>query len=164
MSTPMMKPRALAAALLTLTLGIGVLAGIAFDRLVLLPTGAEAAEVGGAAPPGADPTRLMARGGPGQAPDARYLDFMVRELGLSEDQQLEVESILQRQQERIHELTRETRPQIRQVAVETRAAVDSVLTPEQRRRLQELREQRDRKHEGTRGQRPGSPPTERGRF
>jgi Spy/CpxP family protein refolding chaperone len=159
MTRPTTKPRVLAAVLLALTMGIGVLAGVALDRLVLLPQGAEAATP---QPASTDSAPRQPRMGPGGPPDARYIDFLAREVGLTAEQQREIEQILKRQQERINELTRETRPQIREVARETRAAVDEVLTAEQRQRLQELRVQRDRMHE-QRGQRQGPPPGNGGR-
>jgi hypothetical protein len=136
---PESRPRAVAAALLVLALAVGMLTGIAVDRLVLLPRGLVAGEV---APPAA----------PGEANDGwhrprpagdRYLDFMVRELELSAEQRRQIETILQRQQERVQEITRDTRPQIHAVARETRASIDEVLTPAQRERFKELRARRD---------------------
>jgi Spy/CpxP family protein refolding chaperone len=152
MTSDTRRPRALAAALLAFTMAFGVVAGIALDRLVLLPAGAEAAVV---EPRSGVPERDRPRGRiPGPAADARYLDFMASELDLSPEQRARVEEILRRQQERVQEITRETRPQIRALARETRAAVDSVLTGEQRERMQELRARRDRMHKGAHG--PGN--------
>jgi Spy/CpxP family protein refolding chaperone len=146
MTNPNTKPRALAAILLGVAAAIGLLAGVVLDRLVLLPRGAIAAE--SPAPETTDrrgPGEPVRRGPP--PPDDRYLEFLSRELSLSAEQRAQVEEILQAQQERVLEITSQTRPQMRAVAQETRAAIDEVLTLEQRERVAELRARRDRMRE-----------------
>lgn len=146
MTNPNTKPRALAAVLLGVAMAVGLLAGVALDRLVLLPRGAIAAE--------ATSPQATDRSGPGEPerrgpprPDDRYLEFLSRELNLSAEQRAQVEQILQDQQDRVLEITRQTRPQMRAVAQETRAAIDEVLTPEQRDQAAELRARRERMRE-----------------
>jgi Spy/CpxP family protein refolding chaperone len=152
------RPRALAAVLIVTMLALGAVAGIAFDRLVLLPRTGYAGEV----TPQADTSRMEGMGprGPGamggRVPGDRYLRHLADELDLTEEQRARIDAILTDQQERVLEITRESRPRIREVAADTRAAIRDVLTPEQQARLEELRQQRDRRgghHGGGPGER-----------
>jgi Spy/CpxP family protein refolding chaperone len=142
-----LKPKAMAGLLLVLAMGVGLVAGIAVDRLVLLPrTGYAAAATDRIAEVPAGDRRSSPRGERRGAPGyhgagERYLMHLERELGLTPEQKARIEALLHQQQERVMELTRETR---RELARETRSDIDSVLTADQRERLRELRRQRDR--------------------
>jgi Spy/CpxP family protein refolding chaperone len=144
MRDPNLKPQTMAGLLLVLAMAVGVVAGVAVDRLVLLPrTGlASAAPQDRPSETARGPEvgpRGERRGAPHHGLGERYVQHLERELDLTPEQRARLEAILLRQQERVMELTRETR---REVARETRASVDSVLTDDQRERLQRLRRQR----------------------
>ncbi len=141
------RPRALAAVLILSMLALGAVTGIALDRLVLLPRSGYAGEV---VAPG-DTARSDGHGSRGtgmlgsRIPGDRYLRHLTDELDLSEEQRARIDAILVDQQERVLEITRESRPRIRAVADDTRAAIRGVLTPDQQARLDELRQRRDRR-------------------
>jgi Spy/CpxP family protein refolding chaperone len=142
-----LRPKAMAGLLLLLAMGVGLAAGIAVDRLVLLPrTGYAAAATDRIVEAPTSDRRPSLRGERRGAPGhhgagERYLMHLEHELNLSPAQKAQIESLLHLQQERVMVLTRETR---RELARETRSAIDSVLTGDQRERLHELRRQRDR--------------------
>jgi|GEM_PF-3185006 len=146
------RPRALAAVLIVCAVFVGAIGGIAFDRFVLLPRAGYAGEVtpAPAEPPQGTSDELVAtRTGhqPGQRPSAeRYLRYLEEELDLSEEQRQRLAVILGNQQERVMEITRESRPRIRAVAEDTREAIQDVLTPAQWERFQEMRQQRERRN------------------
>jgi Spy/CpxP family protein refolding chaperone len=157
------RPGVMAGALLALAVAVGFLAGIATDRLLLVPRASFAAEP---APRAGDDPRLDGRGergeriGPGRMGGGRYLEVVARELELTDEQRARLDEILREQQARMAEITRETRPRMQEVARDTREAIHNVLTPEQKARFEELRGQRDRRmgpREGVRRPRPDGP-------
>lgn len=126
-------PRLTAALLLTLVALVGVLAGVALERLVLAqPAGAAPAVTAPPPRPADDEPR------PGALMRRRFFEQMGRELELTPAQRVRIDSILVAQQQRVRELQRELRPRFREITRETRLAIDSVLTPEQRARIREL--------------------------
>ncbi len=125
-----------AAALLLATLVLGTIGGVALDRWLLRPA-AHAAGPRPAIPRRAgdqrfDPTRMRAEFG-GQ---------LARELGLTAEQRLRVDSILQRQQSRSRLLMRQMAPELQRLADSTRAELREVLTADQWERMQQLRLER----------------------
>jgi hypothetical protein len=150
------KPRTLAAVLIVCAIAFGALSGIVFDRLVLLPRAGYAGEVTPVADTMAHQTserRGQHHGMPagGRPSSERYLLHLETELGLTGDQRERVARILSDQQELVMEITRESRPRIRAVADDTRAAIQEVLTPEQWERFQEIRQNRERRGGGPHG-------------
>lgn len=123
------------AALVLLLVGIsGVLAGIALDRTVLRPQPAERAAV-----PGMSRRELPRRQDEFRA---RFAD----ELDLTAEQRRIVDSLMDRQLAELRALRLGSQPRVESVIRQTRRAIDSVLTPEQRDRLAELsRERRQRR-------------------
>jgi Spy/CpxP family protein refolding chaperone len=93
----------------------GGVAGIALDRVVLLPLRFDGPRV---------------EHGPGRHPP-RDRDFRKRfahELGLSQEQQTRIDSIMDRQGRELRAVRRGVQPQL-----------DSILTPEQRKHAEEIR-------------------------
>lgn len=74
-------------------------------------------------------------------------EAMARDLGLTADQQMRIDVILDEQQQRMREIMRETRPQTRALLKETRARIEEVLTPEQRERWEAMHAERHRDRE-----------------
>jgi Spy/CpxP family protein refolding chaperone len=126
----------------------GGLAGVALDRLVLLPH--------------------MFRGpgfghehGPGGRRDPEFRARFARELGLSPEQQIRIDSIMERQGRELRAVRGQVQPTLDSIITRTRSQLDSVLTAEQRKKAQEIR----RKHPRPPGmfgpgRPPGGPPPE----
>jgi Spy/CpxP family protein refolding chaperone len=115
----------------------GGLAGVVMDRLVLLPRRFEgpAFEHG----PGRHPPR-----------DRDFRRRFAQEVGLSEQQQTRIDSIMDRQGRELRAVRRQVQPQVDSIVVRTRRELDSVLTPEQRQKAEEIRRRHPRP--------PGPPP------
>jgi Spy/CpxP family protein refolding chaperone len=145
-----MSARTQAVVLLALVATSGALAGIVADRIIT-DRGAASADRRG--PPGNGPWRWEAR------PDARYAERLTESLELTSAQGNAIDDIVAEEQVRVRQLTEEVQPRFRAIADDTRERIESVLTPEQRRRLGTLREQRMRMmREGARGSRGEGPP------
>jgi Spy/CpxP family protein refolding chaperone len=141
MKTLTTGPRMLAALLLVFAVAVGFLGGILVDRLLLAPPESQAVPAPAPGPrPAGEP-----RGSRGPGDRARYLDFIDRELALTAEQRGRIEEILRAQQERMDEITRESRPLIRALAEQTRERIQQTLTPEQQARFEALRRERDRR-------------------
>jgi Spy/CpxP family protein refolding chaperone len=135
--------RAQAVLVLALVASLGALAGIIGDRMLADAPPQPPAPAFDRPDPGPGPG-----GGPGQA--LRYAQQIGVLLDLSEDQRARIDSILDVQQGRARELTRE----LRGVTEETRRQVEAVLTDEQRTQLRTLRQQRLRRPDGPPPRRP----------
>ena len=119
---------------------VGALAGVALDRLVLLPRGC--VRLGGG------PTH----GGPGllheQSPERqeatrqRFGARLARELELTPAQKIRVDSLLGRQMAELRNVRREVGPRLRQLMSSFRDSLDAVLTPAQRDKFREMRKRR----------------------
>lgn len=129
----MADSRGRVALLLTLTFAAGAAAGAAADRLGVLPGAARAGEVR------EGPERHVH--GPGRTTIERFAD----ELGLTEDQRGEIETILERHRASMREIWHEVRPRYRALVDSVRTEIEAVLTPEQVREYRALLEaKRDR--------------------
>lgn len=121
---------------------IGVLGGVVLEHTVFHPSWRGHGwrqSVGG---PGM--FHGMHRGGP------RLMDDrMARALALTPAQRTQVDSIMSQSMRRIEQMQQQIRPQMRGIFTETRARIDSVLTPEQRTRLRELFPRRGRERGDT---------------
>jgi Spy/CpxP family protein refolding chaperone len=128
-----MKPstgaRTRAFVLLALVATSGALAGVVGDRVL-----SDRAAVRAAAPPAP----------PGPRGEARYAERLVGQLELSPAQADAIDEIVAEEQVRVRELSEEVQPRFRAIADDTRDRIESVLTPEQRQRLRELRAERMR--------------------
>src|SRR4051812_48755815 len=99
---------------------VGGFAGVALDRLVLLPH-----MFGG---PGFGPGH-----GPGGPPrDREFRARFARELGLSSDHQTRIDSIMDRKGRELRAVRGQVQPTLDSIIARTRRSIDSVLTPEQR--------------------------------
>ena len=116
----------------------GGLAGVALDRLVLLPHMFRRHGFGH-------------EHGPGGAPrDPQFRARIAKELGLSPEQQIRIDSIMDRRGRELRAVRVQLQPTLDSIITSTRRQVDSVLTPEQRKKAEEFR----RKHPRP----PGPPP------
>ena len=137
--SPHLSGRLLAVLVLLLVALAGGLAGVALDRLVLLPK--------------------MFSGprfehGPGRHPP-RDRDFRKRfagEVGLNGEQQVRIDSIMDTQGRELRAVRQQVQPQIDSIVSRTRRQLDSVLTPEQRKKAEAIRRRHPRP--------PGPPPGE----
>lgn len=100
----------------------GVAVGVAIDRMILYRHYRAA-------------WTMEAPSSGAQAAVARQL---ARALDLSPVQQAQVDSIIARQMTAYDVLRREYQPRVRALMVDTRAAIDSILTPPQRERLRAM--------------------------
>jgi Spy/CpxP family protein refolding chaperone len=132
------RPRGpvLAALVLLLALFVGGVAGVALDRHVLLP-------------------RMFRHGFqhfPGRPPprDREFRNRFAKEVGLSAEQQTRIGSIMDRQGRELRAVRSKVQPQLDSIIGRTRRELDSVLTPEQRQKAQEIRRRHPRP--------PGPPP------
>jgi Spy/CpxP family protein refolding chaperone len=71
-------------------------------------------------------------------------DRIARQLALTPAQRARVDSILARNLRDIEQVRQDVRPRMREIFARTRAQMDSVLTPEQRTKLDELFQRRRR--------------------
>jgi Spy/CpxP family protein refolding chaperone len=139
-----------AALVLLLVAFAGGVAGVAVDRLVLLPR-----MFGGPGLHGHGP------GGPG-GPPPRNREFrkrFAREVGLSPEQQTRIDSIMDRQGRELRAVRIKVQPQLDSIITRTRRELDSVLTPDQRKKAEEIRKRHPRPPGPPRGEfGPGPPP------
>jgi hypothetical protein len=103
----------------------GGIAGVAVDRLLLLPHMFH----GG-------PGERHGRGGP---PGEDFRKRFARELGLTADQKSRVDSIMDREMRGVREVRATVQPRLDSMIARTRRELDSVLTPEQRKKADEMR-------------------------
>ena len=137
------RPRGpwIAALVVLLALLAGGVAGVALDRLVLLPGRA---------------WRPDGEHGPGRRPprDREFRTRFAREVGLTPEQRQRVDSIMERQWRELRAVRRQVQPQLDSIIGSTRRALDSVLTPEQRKKAEQIRRRHPRP--------PGPPPGAQG--
>lgn len=128
----------LAGLLLLLAVFVGVVVGVALDRRVLLP---------------------RAFGGPGGhhgrfgRPPVAFLDRIARELELTPDQRLRVDSILDRSTREICAVKGEVQPRLDSLFTRMRRELESVLTPDQRAKAEKFK----KKHHPPNWRGPGGP-------
>jgi Spy/CpxP family protein refolding chaperone len=105
----------------------GGLAGIATDRLVLLPHMRGGADFG------------RHHGPP--PPNHEFRDRFAHDPGLTDDQQVRIDSIMDRQMREVRAIRREVQPRVDSIISGARRELDAVLTPEQRQKAELLRKQ-----------------------
>jgi Spy/CpxP family protein refolding chaperone len=86
-----------------------------------------------------------------------FLRRMQKELGLTPDQQKQVDVLIKESQERTRKLMEPVSPQLREELQRTREAFRDLLTPDQRKRFDEIQKQQRLQHEPKR--QPAPPPT-----
>jgi hypothetical protein len=150
------RARLMAVAVMFAVAGAGVVGGISIDRWMIKegvvqvrgprdsrggPGDRSRRGGGGGRPPGPPG---MDRGGPfgGPGERQRFTDFLTRELDLTTEQRVRVDSIVGRQVTEIHAIWEQMRPRMDSVVGGARGEIERVLTPEQRTKFAELRERR----------------------
>jgi Spy/CpxP family protein refolding chaperone len=69
-------------------------------------------------------------------------DWLARELRLSPTQRARLDSLMNRQRDEFRALREETRPRFDSITARTRRALDSVFTPDQRRKMDSITSRR----------------------
>ena len=129
------QSRLMASAVLVAVLIAGGAAGVLIDRMFLLRPGGRY----GNRPPMGDMGR---RGGPPSGEGRRrFSDRIAKELGLTPEQQVKVDTIMTRQFEGMRKASASVQPRIDSLVLAAQASMDSVLTPEQREKVKLLRQQ-----------------------
>jgi hypothetical protein len=141
-------PRVVAALVVALALVSGVLLGIASDRLLLLPGARRHGNVTmrGPSAPGFLFGPSESGRGPGRPSELTadmVTDRLARELDLTPEQRVRVDSIVTRRMAQRRTLMAPVRERMRQLFDSTRTDVDAVLTPAQRAKLDTMRTRRD---------------------
>jgi Spy/CpxP family protein refolding chaperone len=126
------RGRGTAALVLVLVALAGVLAGIALDRRVLMPRAAAARQDAVAGMPRHEMPRRQ----------GEFRERFAKALGLTEAQRVAVDSLMDHQLRELRRIRGASQPQVESVIRQTRRAIDSLLTPEQRERAAELAERR----------------------
>ena len=121
--------------------GAGILSGIAIDRYVVAraPHGMR----GGPGRMGGMPPFGDASGDHSAEVDARrkeMRDRFAKELGLSSEQRVAVDSVMARQAVKFREARERVRPTMDSLVAETQQRMDSILTPDQRVKMKAMRE------------------------
>ena len=124
------QSRLVAAAVLLAVAVAGVAAGVVFDRAVLLPRGG---------PRRGGPSSFMRDRGPSPEMRHRFSERMAKELDLTPAQQVKIDTIMTRQFEGMSRASAVVRPTIDSLTRAAQASMDSVLTPEQRVKVAEMR-------------------------
>jgi Spy/CpxP family protein refolding chaperone len=127
-------------ALVTLAAG---LAGVAVDRLVLLPRHAE----------WRDPMRRP----PPHDREREFRDRMARALALSDSQRVRIDSLMERQLHEVRAIREQAQPRLDSVVERTRSQIDAILTPEQREKARAMARRGDFGPGGPAGRGPGDP-------
>lgn len=127
------QSRLMATLVLVAVLMAGAAAGVVVDRMFLLRRGPRS---GGRPPMG----EMRGRGGP-PSPEARkrFSDRLAKELGLTPEQQVKVDTIMTRQFEGMRRASATVQPTIDSLVRAAQASMDSVLTPEQRDKVKAMR-------------------------
>ena len=128
--------RAIALLVLLLVAIAGGLAGVAVDRLCLMPRMAWHGPRG--------------PGGPGGPRDREFRERFAREVGLTPGQRTRIDSIMDREGQQMRALRSRIQPGLDSIITRTRRQLDSVLTPEQRKKAEAIRKRHPRP--------PGPPP------
>ena len=123
------RGRMIAGLVLLLIAMAGGLAGVVLDRLVLLPHWFGSPDFG---PRG--------RHGP-PPPNHEFRDRFAHDLGLSDDQQVRIDSIMDRQMREVRAIRSQVQPRVDSIIGRARRELDAVLTPEQRQKAELLRKQ-----------------------
>lgn len=123
------RGRAVAVLVLLVVALAGGLAGVAVDRLVLLPR-----------PPGGLPGHPGFGMGnpPSREREREFRDHMARTLGLSGSQRVRIDSLLELQLRELRAIRSQVRPRLDSIIGRTRSQIDSILTPEQREKVRAM--------------------------
>lgn len=112
--------------LLALTFGAGAMVGVAGDRLGMVPSAASASETEAAEPRSEDPPREERR-----EERRTAIEEFADDLGLTSDQRVEIEGLLDEYRAAVRDLNNSVRPQWRALMESVRTEIESVLTEDQ---------------------------------
>jgi len=124
-----MTARGTAAVVLALCVSVGTIAGVVLDRVLLIPH-----HIGRRPPPPRSPRALW------PASQAASRDRLARELALTDSQRVKLDTVLSRQTARFRATREKIQPEMDSIFAQTRAQIDSLLTPEQREQLKAIRD------------------------
>ena len=149
-----MSGRGTAAVVLALCVSVGVIGGVVLDRVLLIPN-----HIGRTARSSRGPRSMW----PASQETSR--DRLARELALTDSQRVQFDSVLSRQTSRFRATREQIQPQMDSIFAQTRAQIDSILTPAQREQLKTIRDRNVFGFPPGIGPRPGdsSRPRRRGR-
>ena len=82
---------------------------------------------------------------------ANRFDNLAERLNLSGDQKTKVQEIFSDTREQLRALRKESEPRVNEIRRQADGRLQTVLTPEQWQRFQKIREERDRRGRGPRG-------------
>jgi len=140
--TPPIPPRGrlLAALVLFLVAVAGGMAAVVLDRFVLRP-------------PHGPPFHEFGRGPGGRPPERERAarDRFAKELGLTAAQRVRIDSLMDRQLKEIRAVRQQVQPRLDSIVGETRREIDAILTPEQRKKAEEMAQRRFGDRGGWRG-------------
>jgi Spy/CpxP family protein refolding chaperone len=135
-------PRIAAALVLLATFALGAAAGVLADRRLARHGGERRIEGRGSVPSWLNRPESEHR---------KYWSRIHDQLGLTSEQRAAVDTLLSRRARQLEAARHQMEPEMLRIMRTTRAQIDSILTPDQRARLEEIRkerrERRDRKHE-----------------
>jgi Spy/CpxP family protein refolding chaperone len=123
-----MSARGTAAVVLALCVSVGTIAGVVLDRVLLIPH-----HIGRRPPPRG--SRAL-----WPASQAASRDRLARELALSDSQRVKLDTVLSRQTARFRATREKIQPEMDSIFEQTRAQLDSILTPTQREQLKAIRD------------------------
>jgi hypothetical protein len=126
-----MTARGTAAVVLALCVSVGTIAGVVLDRVLLIPN-----HIGRRAPAPRGPRALW------PASQAASRDRLAIELALTDSQRVKLDTVLSRQTARFRAAREVIQPQVDSIFQQTRAQIDSMLTPQQRDQLRNIRDRK----------------------
>ena len=133
-----MSPRIAAALVLLAVFVLGAAAGVLADRKLSHRDGGRRPEREGRVPSWLN------------RPESEHRQYWSRihdRLGLTSDQRAAVDTLLSRRARQLEAARHQMEPEMLRIMQETRAQIDSVLTPEQRQKLEEIRKERRERRE-----------------
>jgi Spy/CpxP family protein refolding chaperone len=136
------RGRLVAAAVLFLVAVAGGLTAVTLDRFVLRH-----------GPHGMSPSPCP------HGHERAFRDRMARELDLSVDQRMRIDTLMDRQLREIRSIRAQVQPRLDSVVSQTRRQIDAILTPEQREKARALAKRRfGGQRDWPPGPEPGPPP------
>lgn len=131
-------PRVAAAVLLLAVFALGAAAGVLADRKLVRHDENRRGERSGRVP------SWLSR------PESEHRKYWSRihdRLELTQEQRAAVDTLLSRRARQLEAARHQMEPEMLRIMQETRAQIDSVLTPEQRQKLEEIRKERRERRE-----------------
>jgi len=127
------SPRLVAAIVLLAVFALGAAAGVLADRRLARDRGDRREGRGG---------RLPSWVNRPESEHRKYWSRLHDQLGLTPDQRVAVDTLLARRARQLDAARHRMEPEMLLIMQTTRAQIDSILTPEQRQKLEEIRKER----------------------